>query len=256
VTGTIHTADAVAAKAQADAHTAYAAAAGQACNTNLTGQDLGGLTLTPGVYCFSTSAFLTTGNLTLTLNGKGVFIFQIGSTLITASNAHMLLINGAKATDVFWQVGSSATLGTGTSFIGSILAEISITATTGVTSNCGLYALTGAVTLDTNRIGFCTGACPPTIGQWGCPNQRTFIKGTPGSENYTPNTMACTRPIGKPCSIFIIDSTNQREFVTFKSLAMLGIKPGMDRKVSYTKAGTYTYSLSSNPSALLTVIVS
>jgi len=148
VNGTIHAGDAVAATAQADAHTAYTKAAGQTCNTTLTGQDLGGLTLTPGVYCFASSAFLT-GNLTL--SGSGVFVFQIGSTLITASNSNVLLINGATASNVFWQVGSSATLGTGTSFAGSIVAEISIPATTGASSNCGLYAPTGAVTVDTNE---------------------------------------------------------------------------------------------------------
>lgn len=155
VNGTTDAGDTVAATAQTDAHTAYTNAAGQTCNTTLTGQDLGGLTLTPGVYCFASSAFLTTGNRILTLSGSGVFIFQIGSTLITASNAQVVLTNGATANNVFWQVGSSATLGTGTSFIGSILAEISITATTGASSNCGLYALTGAVTLDTNTISTC-----------------------------------------------------------------------------------------------------
>jgi hypothetical protein len=264
VNGTIHTADAVATTAQADAHTAYANAASQACNTNLTGQDLGGLTLTPGVYCFASSAFLSTGNLTLTLSGTGVFIFQIGSTLITASNAKVLLINGAKAENVFWQVGSSATLGTGTSFIGSILAEISITATTGASSNCGLYALTGAVTLDTNTIGFCSSSqCPPAIGQsvgfgpqWVCPNQRTLIEGIPGSENYSPNTTACTRPIGKSCSIVITNTTNKKQFVTLNGSIVYGIIPGGIRKILYNQAGTYIYSLSSNHSASLTVTVS
>jgi hypothetical protein len=257
VNGTIHAGDVVAATAQADAHTAYADAAGQACNTNLTGQDLGGLTLTPGVYCFASSAFLTAGNLTLTLSGNGVFIFQIGSTLITASNSQVLLINGATAANVFWQVGSSAILGTGTSFSGSILAEISITATTGASSNCGLYALIGAVTLDTNTIGVCSaGRCPPAIGQWGCPDQRTFIGGRAGSENYHPKAMACTRPIGKSCSIYIINSTNQRQSVTLNGSVVFRIKPDEIRHVSYNQAGTYIYSLSSNPNASLTVTVS
>ncbi len=257
VNGMIHAGDSIAATAQADAHTAYATAASQACTTNLTGQDLGGLTLSPGVYCFDTSAFLSAGNLTLTLSGKGIFVFQIGSTLITASNSQVLLINGATASDVFWQVGSSATLGTGTSFSGSILAEISITATTGASSNCGLYALTGAVTLDTNMIGVCSGGrCPPSIGQWGCPNQRTFIEGTPGNENYNPNTMACMRINGKSCNIYIGNSTNLRQSVTLNGSVMYRIRPGGLKHVSYNQAGTYIYSLSSNPSASLTVTVS
>lgn len=166
VTGTIHAGDATAAQAQTDAHTAYANAAGQTCNTNLTGQNLGGLTLTPGVYCFNTSAQLTG---TLTLNAQGnpnaVFIFQMGSTLTTATNSSVVLINGVPPCNndnIFWQVGSSATLGTGTSFIGNILAEIAITATTGAATNNGsLYALTGAVTLDTNKINVCPAQTPP-----------------------------------------------------------------------------------------------
>ncbi len=262
VNGTIHAGDAVAATAEASAHTAYTNAAGQACNTVETGVDLGGLTLTPGVYCFASSAFLTLGNLTL--SGKGVYIFQIGTTLITASNVQVLLINGATAANVFWQVGSSATLGTGTSFAGSILAEISITATTGVTSNCGLYALTGAVTLDTNTIGTCSGgSCPGINAQasatgplWVCPAQKTVIAGAPGSENYTPNTLACTRPVGKSCSITIRNSTNVTQRVTLNGAVAYYMKPGGIRQISYSQAGTYTYGLSSDASASLTVTVS
>lgn len=260
VNGTIHAGDAVAATAEADAHTAYANAASQACTTNLTGQDLGGLTLTPGVYCFNSSAFLTAGNLTLTLNGKGVYIFQIGSTLITASNAQVLLINGAKTHDVFWQVGSSATLGTGTSFTGSILAEISITATTNATSSCGLYALTGAVTLDTNTIGACPGGpCSLSISQvtpqWGCPSQRTFIKGKAGTETFQPNTKTCTLN-GQSCTIYIINSTNRVQSITYNGSVLFSLNPGKYRHITYTQAGTYLYGLSSDPNASLTVTIS
>ncbi|HYP20184.1 MAG TPA: ice-binding family protein, partial [Chloroflexia bacterium] len=112
-TGTIHAGNAVAAGAQADANTAYNDAAGQACDFDLTGQDLGGLTLTPGVYCFSSSAQLT-GQLTLDGGPGSVFVFRIGSTLTTASNAEVSVINGVEPCNVFWQVGSSATLGTNT----------------------------------------------------------------------------------------------------------------------------------------------
>lgn len=163
VSGTIHAGDSVAAQAQTDARAAYTNAAGQACNVNLTGQDLGGKTLTSGVYCFSSSAQLTG---TLTLDGQGnpnsVFIIQTGSTLTTASASKVVLVNGASACNVFWQIGSSATLGTTTAFAGNILANISITATTGVTSNGSLYALTGAVTLDTNLVQMCLPALTPT----------------------------------------------------------------------------------------------
>ena len=149
VNGTIHDNDTVAAQAEADALTAYNNLAGEPVNTVLTGQDLGTLLLTPGVYFFSSSAQLTG---TLTLSGNGYFVFQIGSTLTTASSSSILLINGAQADDVFWQVGSSATLGTDTSFDGSILADASITLNTGASLDGRALALNGAVTLDDNVI--------------------------------------------------------------------------------------------------------
>jgi len=155
--GTIHSADAVAQQAQADLTTGYNFAAGLACQTVLTGQNLGGLTLTPGSYCFTSSAQLTG---VLTLDGLGdpnaVFVFQIGSTLTTASASQVLLTNGTSGFDVFWQVGSSATLGTTTAFQGNILALASITLNTGASIGCGsALARTGAVTLDTNVISAC-----------------------------------------------------------------------------------------------------
>ncbi len=155
VSGVIHAGDAVATQAQTDATTAYNAAAGQPCDVTLTGQDLGGKTLTPGVYCFASSAQLT-GQLILDGQGNpsSVFIFQIGSTLTTASTASVVLINGAQpcSSNIFWQVGSSATLGTNTSFTGNILALTSITLNTGTVTTGGLYAHTGAVTLDSNNV--------------------------------------------------------------------------------------------------------
>lgn len=163
VLGTIHVANAVATQAQNDVSTAYNALAGMPCNTVLTGQDLGGLTLTPGVYCFATSAQLT-GTLTLDAQGdpNAVFIFQIGSTLTTASNARVRIINGGQPCNVFWQVGSSATLGTTTDFVGSILALQSITLNTGATISGRALARNGAVTMDNNMVT--RTSCAPSLG--------------------------------------------------------------------------------------------
>jgi hypothetical protein len=157
--GTIHSNDAVAQQAQADLTVAYSALAGLACNTVLTGQNLGGLTLGPGVYCFTSSAQLT-GTLTLDAQGNpsAQFIFQIGSTLTTASNSIVQVINGAQNCNIWWQVGSSATIGTATAFAGNILALASITMTTGANASGRLLARTGAVTLDSNNATVCA-AC-------------------------------------------------------------------------------------------------
>ncbi len=127
VTGTNHGGDAVTQEAKTDLVTAYNTAAGEG-PTSPIAADLGGQTLTPGVYNSASSIGLTG---TLTLNGGGnpnaVFVFQAGSTLTTASASQINLINGAQSCNVFWQVGSSATLGTGSTFRGTILALTSIT---------------------------------------------------------------------------------------------------------------------------------
>lgn len=151
----IEAADAAALQAEDDLAAAFNAAAALAPTENLTGTDLGGLTLNPGVYSFSSSAQLTG---TLTLNDQGdpdaVFVFQIGSTLTTAVGSRVVTINdpSAPGMSVFWQVGSSATLGAGTDFDGNIMAGISITVDTGSTSNGRLLAEAGAVTLDSDTI--------------------------------------------------------------------------------------------------------
>jgi len=131
--GSIHLADAVAAQAESDLTAAYVDAAGRACPGPPLPGDIGGTTILPGVYCNASSVGITG---TVTLNGNGnpnaVFIFQIGSTLTTAAgNSMVKLIGGAVASNVFWQVGSSATLGTYTNFSGTIMAQASITANTG-----------------------------------------------------------------------------------------------------------------------------
>jgi hypothetical protein len=152
ITGATHLADATAATAQNDLTTAYNALAGLACGTTVTPADIGGRTLPPGVYCVATSLGVTG---TVTLDGQGdanaLFVFQMGSTLTTGSNANVALINGAQAKNVWWQVGSSATLGTGTTFRGNILALTSITLVDNATMLGRALARNGAVSLGTNN---------------------------------------------------------------------------------------------------------
>jgi hypothetical protein len=166
VNGTQHITDPVAAQAQTDLTTAYNNAAAQA-TTGTVSADLGGQTLTPGVYTTASSLGLT-GALTLDAQGNAnaVFIFQAGSTLTTASASSVNLVNGAQSCNVFWQVGSSATLGTASTFRGTILALTSITATTSATVDGRLLARNAAVTLDTNTItrSQCASATPTPTG--------------------------------------------------------------------------------------------
>lgn len=205
--GAIHAADSVALSAQNAVTVAYNALAGEPCTQDLTGQDLGGLTLTPGVYCFTSSAQLT-GNLTLDGQGNpaAVFIFKMGSTLTTASGSSVTLIGNASACNLFWQVGSSATLGTSSSFAGNILASASITLTTGTTLTGRALARNGAVTLDSVAItAACLSgpACPViALAPSTAPNgtltvaYSSTIAGSGGTAPYTFTLVAGTLPAG------------------------------------------------------------
>ena len=164
VIGTIHAADATAASAQSANTTAYGVLAGEACNTSFgVPTDLAGMTLAPGVYCFASSA-ANTGLLQLDAQGNAnaVWIFQIASTLITGSASTVTIINGGQACIVFGQVGSSAILGTTTTFVGNILALTSITLQTGASLSGRVLAQTGTVTLASNAVSVCSLAGSPT----------------------------------------------------------------------------------------------
>lgn len=161
LTGTNHGNDAVTQIAKTDLVTAYNDAAGRVPDVFYSGGfDLVGLTLSSGVYNNASSFFLS-GTLTLDAQGNpdAVWIFQAGSSLVTASGSGVNLINGAEACRVFWQVGSSATLGTNSDFTGTILALTSITLTTGAHVDGRALARNGAVTMDTNSFALpdCSG---------------------------------------------------------------------------------------------------
>ena len=162
--GTTQVANGVALQAKSDLVTAYNDAAGRSSTATVSG-DLAGRTLTSGVYTSASSLGLS-GALTLDAQGdpNAVFVFQAGSSLIVGSGSQVNLIGGAQACNVYWQVGSSATIGTGAAFVGNILALTSISMTTGATLQGRALARNGAVTLDTNTITspFCTSGSSST----------------------------------------------------------------------------------------------
>ena len=209
--GTIHSADASALQAQADLVIAYNDAAGRPVTSDLTGQDLGGLTLTPGVYSFSSSAQLT-GTLTLDAQGdpEAVFIFQIGSTLTTASGSSVSLTNEARFCRVFWQVGSSATLGTNSTFVGHIFALTSIAAQTGATVQGQLLARNGAVTLDNNTIN--NGVCETSATE-------TETTATEGETTGTSEVTTATTDVDIP-------QTGETSNLPIIALVLLGLAGG------------------------------
>jgi hypothetical protein len=152
VNGTINAANAVSGQAKSDLVTAYDDAAGRGPAAVLP-EDLGGLFLSPGAYQRASSLQLT-GDVTLDAGGNtdAVFVIKVGSALTTASGSRVVLTGGAQACNVFWQIGSSGTLGTDTTFRGNIFALQSITLNTRATLHGRALARNGAVTLDTNAV--------------------------------------------------------------------------------------------------------
>jgi hypothetical protein len=149
----MHVTDPIAAQAQVDLTTAYVYTAGLPGGAVLPG-DMSGLTFTPGLYKTSSTVMLSAGNVTLDAQGNAnaVFIFQVGSTLTTLGSTHVVLAGGAQAKNIFWQIGSSATLGTNSVFQGTIMALQSVTLDTGATLHGRALARNAAVTLDSNTV--------------------------------------------------------------------------------------------------------
>jgi ice-binding like protein len=192
LTGTNHGGDAVTQGAKTDLTTAYNDAAGRTPVTTVP-TELGGTTLTHGVYSSAAGTFGLTGALTLDAQGdaSAVFIFQMASTLTTATASSVVLIGGAQSCNVFWQVGSSATLGGSTAFRGNILALTSITLVTSATVDGRVLARNGAVTLDTNTITRSTCAVAATPA----PATPAPATATPAAPTATPAAPTAT-PVG------------------------------------------------------------
>ena len=186
VNGTIYPGGLIAAQAQADVTIAYGFLAAQKCTTALTGQDLAGLILPPGVYCFATSSQFSAG--TLTLSGAGTYIFQIGSTITADNGSVVSLINGATACDVWWRVGSSATFGPVATLSGNFLAFSDITLNTATSLFGSALARGGAVTLDTNTVTAC--GPPPTE----TPTPTSTPTNTPVLPTDTPTSTPTNTP--------------------------------------------------------------
>jgi Ice-binding-like len=190
VLGGTHEDDAVAIGAKTALTTAYNDAASRE-SSGSAGTDLASQSFTPGVYTASSSLLLSSGTVTLNAQGNpnAVFIFQVKEALTTSSNTSVSLVNEAKACNVFWQIGSSATLGTGTHFVGTIMAKASITANSAATIEGRLLAETGAVTLENNTIT--TSSCASPSG--GSPSggaETTTGGGTASGAGTTTTTTA------------------------------------------------------------------
>src|SRR2546426_141338 len=201
VNGTIHAGDPAAAQAQLALTTAYNDAAGRTVGAITVAGNLGGLTLVPGLYKSTSSLEISSGDLTLDAQGdaNAVFIFQMASTLTTTTSRQVILSGGAKAANIFWQVGSSATLGTGSVLKGNILALTSITLTTGATLEGRALARNGAVTLDSNTVGLGIPAdtTRPTVSSTDPANAATGVAinkkiAATFSESMDPSTISTT----------------------------------------------------------------
>ena len=216
VTGTTHSDDAVARAAEVDLHTAYGDAANEGPATSIA-SELGGQTLSPGVYAASTSFDI---NGTLTLDGGGnpnaVFVLQTGADLTTVADSHIALAGAAQACNVFWQLGGSATLGNDASVAGTVMAQTDITANAGGVVDGRLLSLGGAVSLssDTVSVPSCAGPPPTTTTTTTTTTQPQVLPavGVPESGKIVPRSPAV--PVASPAKVAPVTTTTARPTTT------------------------------------------
>ena len=196
--GTLHAGDATAGTAETDVTAAYLAAMNAAA-TGTANSDLGGQTFTPGVYAASSGISLT-GTVTLSGGANSVFIFQSVSSLTTAPGSSVVLTGGVQPCNVFWEVGSSATLGTTTSFVGNILALTSISLATGASLNGRALARNGGVTLQGNSITSptCLAVPPTTTTSTTSTTSTTTTTVAPTTTTTTPTSTTTIPPLVAP----------------------------------------------------------
>gem|GEM_PF-2261300 len=194
VNGTNHAGDGMTQAAKTDLLSAYDNSAGQ--TPVIVPTELGGTTLTPGVYKSAAGTFGITGTLTLSGDANAVWIFQMDSTLTTASGSSVVLAGGASNCNVFWQVRSSATLGTNSTFVGNILALTSITLTTGASVSGRALARNGAVTLDSNKV---SSVCVNSVTAAAVPPTATATRSaTAPADDRGPSSPPITQPVPAP----------------------------------------------------------